>query len=131
MLNSPWEGGYEGSSIEYYIYPEFQETLRFLEQKGVQARQETDFSDIVSVQAEIMEPSPGDISEIYPFEDPDEIRELFQHLERIRPSDFQTGQEYVNLNLLFWDGTYGYMEFKVRDQEAFQKFLSKKGEASF
>ena len=63
--------------------------------------------------------------------DPDEIRELFQHLERIRPSDFQTGQEYVNLNLLFWDGTYGYMEFKVRDQEAFQKFLSKKGEASF
>ena len=64
-------------------------------------------------------------------QDPDEIRELFQHLERIRPSDFQTGQEYVNLNLLFWDGTYGYMEFKVRDQEAFQKFLSKKGEASF
>lgn len=146
MLDCLKECGYWNSSIEYYVYPEFSETLRFLEQKGIRLRQETDYGEILSIQAEyvtdveVSGPVPAaegmaaessvssGLSEIFLFEEQEEIQELFRHLVRIRQSDYLASREFVNLNILFRDGTYSYEEFGVRDPEEFQKFLKEHGQ---
>lgn len=146
MLDCLKECGYRNSSIEYYVYPEFSETLRFLEQKGIRLRQETDYGEILSIQAEyvtdveVSGPVPAAegmtaessvssyLSKIFLFEEQEEIQELFRHLVRIRQSDYLASREFVNLNILFRDGTYSYEEFGVRDPEEFQKFLEEHGQ---
>ena len=146
MLDCLKDSGYRNSAIEYYVYPEFSETLRFLEQKGIRLRQEPDYSEILSVQAEyvteveIPEPVPAEkavlqetsvssaSSQSFLFEEQEEIQELFRHLVRIRWSEYLASREFVNLNILFRDGTYSYEEFGVRDPEKFQKFLEEQGQ---
>lgn len=129
---TPSRDSYEGSSIGYYLYPEFTETIAYLEKKGIRLQKEPDTSEIVSVQIDYLTdleiPQSEDAaaaasSEVYVLNSPEAVRHLFELVVRARSAEYMICGEYADLQIMFSDGMYSSAPFKIRDARAFRAFL--------
>ena len=121
----------------FYLYPQFEKTLDFLERMGIVFQNEINPEDINGLRLEIEQNSDegisaetengyaaaAEVSEIHTFYKKKDIEQVLSCIERCRYSDYREDEKWIYIILTYKDGSSGGGNCRITDVEKMEQLL--------